>query len=73
MQRYSYSEPIFDRFGVTRQLETAYTRQVMLPSGGYIIIDETEALVAVDVNTGSHRYKGNNKKEKDKTSAPGES
>lgn len=67
VQRYSYSEPIFDRFGVTRQLETAYTRQVMLPSGGYIIIDETEALVAVDVNTGSHRYKGNNKKEKDKT------
>jgi len=39
----------------------------MLPSGGYIIIDETEALVAIDVNTGSHRYKGNNKKEKDKT------
>ena len=67
VQRYPYSEPIFDRFGVTRQLETAYTRQVMLRSGGYIIIDETEALVAIDVNTGSHRYKGNNKKEKDKT------
>jgi ribonuclease G len=67
VQRYSYSEPIFDRFGVTRQLETAYTRKVMLPSGGYIIIDETEALVAIDVNTGSHRHRGNNKKEKDKT------
>ncbi|MBC8244458.1 MAG: Rne/Rng family ribonuclease [Verrucomicrobia bacterium] len=67
VQRYPYSEPIFDRFGVTRQLETAYSRKVMLPSGGYIIIDETEALVAIDVNTGSHRYKGNNKKEKDKT------
>ena len=39
----------------------------MLPSGGYIIIDETEALVAIDVNTGSHRHKGKNKKEKDKT------
>ena len=67
VQRYPYSEPIFDRFGVTRQLETAYSRKVMLPSGGYIIIDETEALVAIDVNTGSHRYKGKNKKEKDKT------
>jgi len=67
VQRYPYSEPIFDRFGVTRQLETAYTRKVMLPSGGYIIIDETEALVAIDVNTGSHRHKGSNKKEKDKT------
>ncbi|MDP6795874.1 MAG: Rne/Rng family ribonuclease [Verrucomicrobiota bacterium] len=67
VQRYPYSEPIFDRFGVTRQLETAYSRKVMLPSGGYVIIDETEALVAIDVNTGSHRYKGNNKKEKDKT------
>ena len=67
VQRYPYSEPIFDRFGVTRQLETAYSRKVMLPSGGYIIIDETEALVAIDVNTGSHRYKGNNKREKDKT------
>ncbi len=67
VQRYPYSEPIFDRFGVTRQLETAYSRKVMLPSGGYVIIDETEALVAIDVNTGSHRYKGNNKREKDKT------
>ena len=67
VQRYPYSEPIFDRFGVTRQLETAYTRKVMLPSGGYVIIDETEALVAIDVNTGSHRHRGNNKKEKDKT------
>lgn len=67
VHRYTFSEPIFDRFGVTRQLETAYLRQVSLPSGGYIIIDETEALVAIDVNTGSHRNKRNNKKEQDKT------
>ena len=67
VHRYAFSEPIFDRFGVTRQLETAYLRQVSLPSGGYIIIDETEALVAIDVNTGSHRNKRNNKKEQDKT------
>ncbi len=67
IHRYASSEPIFDRFGITRQLETAYLRQVSLPSGGYIIIDETEALVAIDVNTGSHRNKNNNKKEQDKT------
>ncbi|MBO61689.1 MAG: ribonuclease E/G [Verrucomicrobiales bacterium] len=67
VHRYASSEPIFDRFGITRQLETAYLRQVSLPSGGYIIIDETEALVAIDVNTGSHRNKKNNKKEQDKT------
>ncbi|HBT21615.1 MAG TPA: ribonuclease E/G, partial [Verrucomicrobiales bacterium] len=67
VHRYSSSEPIFDRFGITRQLETAYLRQVSLPSGGYIIIDETEALVAIDVNTGSHRNKNKNKKDQDKT------
>ena len=67
VHRYSSSELIFDRFDITRQLETAYLRQVSLPSGGYIIIDETEALVAIDVNTGSHRNKNNNKKEQDKT------
>ena len=67
VHRYASSEPIFDRFGITKQLEKAYLRQVSLPSGGYIIIDETEALVAIDVNTGSHRNKNNNRKEQDKT------
>jgi len=36
-------------------LENAFSRQVHLKSGGYIVIDETEALVAIDVNTGSHK------------------
>jgi ribonuclease G len=52
---YSESQPIFDRFQITRQLENAFTRQVHLKSGGYIVIDETEALVAIDVNTGRHK------------------
>jgi ribonuclease G len=52
---YSESQPIFDRFNITRQLENAFTRQVHLKSGGYIVIDETEALVAIDVNTGRHK------------------
>ena len=52
-----YSEPqaIFDRFNVSKQLENAFSRQVHLKSGGYIVIDETEALVAIDVNTGRHK------------------
>jgi ribonuclease G len=52
---YTDSQPIFDRFGITRQLESAFSRQVHLKSGGYIVIDETEALVAIDVNTGRHK------------------
>jgi ribonuclease G len=52
---YKESQPLFDRFNITRQLENAFSRQVHLKSGGYIVIDETEALVAIDVNTGSHK------------------
>jgi ribonuclease G len=48
-------QPIFDRFNITKQLENAFARQVHLKSGGYIVIDETEALVAIDVNTGRHK------------------
>ncbi|MBM3839155.1 MAG: Rne/Rng family ribonuclease [Verrucomicrobia bacterium] len=55
---YSDSQPIFDRFNITRQLEAAFSRQVHLKSGGYIVIDETEALVAIDVNTGRHKNTG---------------
>lgn len=50
--------PIFDYHDVERLLEEAFRRKVMLKSGGYIIFDETEALVAVDVNTGRHKGKG---------------
>jgi ribonuclease G len=52
---YADPQPIFDRFNITRQLENAFSRQVHLKSGGYIVIDETEALVAIDVNTGRHK------------------
>jgi ribonuclease G len=52
---YADHQPIFDRFNITRQLETTFSRQVPLKSGGYIVIDETEALVAIDVNTGRHK------------------
>jgi ribonuclease G len=52
---YTDHQPIFDRFGITRQLESTFSRQVHLKSGGYIVVDETEALVAIDVNTGRHK------------------
>ncbi|HEX4343174.1 MAG TPA: Rne/Rng family ribonuclease [Verrucomicrobiae bacterium] len=52
---YNESQPLFDRMNISRQLENAFSRQVHLKSGGYIVIDETEALVAIDVNTGRHK------------------
>ncbi len=52
-----HAEPvhIFERSGVEKQIEQAFRRQVWLKCGGYIVIDETEALVAIDVNTGRHK------------------
>src|SRR5213593_2819567 len=55
IRHYSEHQPIFDRFGITRQLEATFSRQVHLKSGGYLVVDETEALVAIDVNTGRHK------------------
>jgi ribonuclease G len=52
---YTDPQPIFDRFNISRQLESAFSRQVHLKSGAYLVIDETEALVAIDVNTGRHK------------------
>ena len=43
--------PLFSRFQIEHQIETAYSRTVQLPSGGSVVIDHTEALVAVDVNS----------------------
>jgi ribonuclease G len=52
---YDGAVPIFEHFDVERQLENAFHRKVWLKSGGYLIFDETEALVAIDVNTGRHK------------------
>jgi ribonuclease G len=49
--------PVFERYNIERQIEQLFQRRVPLPSGGEIVIDETEALTAIDVNTGSHRGK----------------
>ena len=55
LKPYDGEAPIFEHFDVERQLENAFRRKVWLKSGGYIVIDETEALVAIDVNTGRHK------------------
>jgi Rne/Rng family ribonuclease len=49
---YTRPEPIFDSFNVTTELEKALRPKVWLKSGGYIVINQTEALVAIDINTG---------------------
>ena len=51
VKRYRDETPLFSRFQIEHQIETAYSRTVPLPSGGAIVIDHTEALVAVDVNS----------------------
>ncbi len=48
-------QPIFDALGIQKQIDEAFLRQVWLPCGGYIVIDETEALISIDVNTGRNR------------------
>jgi len=52
IKRYSDDVPLFSRFQIEHQIESAYSRQVNLPSGGAVVIDHTEALVSVDVNSG---------------------
>ena len=52
VKRYHDDVPLFSRFQIEHQIESAYSRQVNLPSGGAIVIDHTEALVAIDVNSG---------------------
>jgi len=50
--QYTDTTPIFDKFGIATDMDKALHRKVWLPSGGHIIIDQTEALAAIDVNTG---------------------
>ena len=49
---YNEEEPIFSKFGLEEQIDQIYQGQVSLPSGGFIVIEPTEALVAIDVNSG---------------------
>ncbi|MGA2714063.1 MAG: Rne/Rng family ribonuclease [Bryobacteraceae bacterium] len=56
---YTRSNPIFDEFGITGEVEKALRPKVWLKSGGHIVINQTEALVAIDINTGKYVGKSN--------------
>lgn len=51
---YNGAVPLFSKYGVEAEIEDTYNRRVPLPSGGYLIIEQTEALVAIDVNSGRY-------------------
>jgi ribonuclease G len=53
LQHYTGERPLFDLYGVEEEIERALGRRVNLKSGGYLIIDQTEAMTTIDVNTGS--------------------
>jgi ribonuclease G len=59
VKMYTREAPIFDAFSVTSELEKALRPKVWLKSGGFIVINQTEALVAIDVNTGKYVGKTN--------------
>jgi len=56
VELYEGDEPIFDAYGIEMEIQRALSRKIWLKSGGYIVIESTEALTAIDVNTG--RYVG---------------
>ena len=52
LELHSSKQPVFEKYGIEGEIEELFERQVKLPSGGYLVIDQTEALVAIDVNSG---------------------
>jgi ribonuclease E len=59
IQHYSDSEPMFHKYGIESEIARIQQRHVPLPNGGSIVIDQTEALVAIDVNSGNFRADNN--------------
>ncbi len=53
LEHYSGRQPIFDLFDVENEIQRALERKVELKSGGYLIIDQTEAMTTIDINTGA--------------------
>ncbi|HQY88483.1 MAG TPA: Rne/Rng family ribonuclease, partial [Tepidisphaeraceae bacterium] len=58
VELYEDPVPLFHKYGIERELEQMHSRTVPLASGGYLIIDQTEAVVAIDVNSGKFREHG---------------
>ena len=64
---YEGDVPIFERFNVQKDIDRAFRRNVWLKSGGYIVIDQTEAMIAIDVNSGRHTSSDNQEETVTKT------
>ena len=62
IENYTKTEPVFDHYGIENEIDRALGKKVWLRSGGHLVIDQTEALTAVDVNTG--RFVGKESHEK---------
>jgi ribonuclease G len=54
VEQYKGSEPMFDAFDIEHQIESSLSRKIPLPSGGYLFIEHTEAMVVIDVNSGRY-------------------
>lgn len=52
---YTGKTPLFNKFGIEEQIQRIYNRRIQLPSGGWIILEQTEAMVSIDVNSGKYR------------------
>jgi ribonuclease G len=63
VKRYSGEQPIFDHFGITRQIKSSLARTVTFRNGAYLIIEHTEAMHVVDVNSGNRANKNGNEPE----------
>nr|WP_156798094.1 Rne/Rng family ribonuclease [Brevibacterium mcbrellneri] len=63
VERYTGDDDVFDHFRVSEQIEKALSRKVNLPSGGSLVIDRTEAMTVIDVNTGKFTGSGGNLEE----------
>jgi ribonuclease G len=58
VELYNGKKPLFEKWGIDKEIESTLNRRVDLPSGGYLIIDYTEALTVIDVNSGSFTGRG---------------
>ncbi|HRZ86462.1 MAG TPA: Rne/Rng family ribonuclease [bacterium] len=54
VELYKGRQPLFDKYGIEKEIEKIFKRKVWLKKGGYLVFDRTEALMAIDVNTGRH-------------------
>ena len=58
VEMYEGKKPLFEKWGIDKEIESTLNRRIDLPSGGYLIIDYTEALTVIDVNSGSFTGRG---------------